>query len=141
MGANGAGGVDLGGGGAGFNPAAMMAGMAVGGAVGQNIAGTMNNMMNGNEPTTKRCNATAGRYGSSSNSNSLFPYCNKRADNWPYDIGTLSQMVVAGTFTKQSLVWKQGMANWMVAETVPELQALFGTVPPAPPIPPVPQPE
>jgi len=47
MGANGAGGVDLGGSGAGFNPAAMMAGMAVGGAVGQNIAGTMNNMISG----------------------------------------------------------------------------------------------
>ena len=47
MGANGAGGVDLGGSGAGFNPAAMMAGMAVGGAIGQNIAGTMNNMMSG----------------------------------------------------------------------------------------------
>lgn len=47
MGSNGAGGVDLGGGGAGFNPAAMMAGMAVGGAIGQNIAGTMNNMMSG----------------------------------------------------------------------------------------------
>ena len=40
MGENGAGGVDLGDGGTGFNPAAMMAGMAVGGAVGQNIAGT-----------------------------------------------------------------------------------------------------
>lgn len=47
MGSNGAGGVDLGGGGAGFNPAAMMAGMAVGGAIGQNIAGTMNNIMSG----------------------------------------------------------------------------------------------
>lgn len=50
MGSNGAGGVDLGSGGAGFNPAAMMAGMggmAVGGAVGQNITGTMNGMMNG----------------------------------------------------------------------------------------------
>lgn len=47
MGSKGAGGVDLGGGGAGFNPAAMMAGMAVGGAIGQNIAGTMNNMMSG----------------------------------------------------------------------------------------------
>lgn len=47
MGSNGAGGVDLGGGGVGFNPAAMMAGMAVGGAIGQNIAGTMNNMMSG----------------------------------------------------------------------------------------------
>ena len=41
MGSNGAGGVDLGSGGAGFNPAAMMAGMAVGGAVGQNITGIL----------------------------------------------------------------------------------------------------
>lgn len=47
MGANDAGNVDLGGNGVGFNPAAMMAGMAVGGAVGQNIAGTMNGMMSG----------------------------------------------------------------------------------------------
>ena len=47
MGANGAGGVDLGGSDAGFNPAAMMASMAVGGAIGQNIAGTMSNMMSG----------------------------------------------------------------------------------------------
>lgn len=46
MGANGAGGVSLGeAGGTGFNPAAMMASMAVGGAVGQNIAGTMNDMI------------------------------------------------------------------------------------------------
>lgn len=46
MGANGAGGVSLGeAGGTGFNPAAMMASMAVGGAVGQNIAGTMNGMI------------------------------------------------------------------------------------------------
>lgn len=47
MGENGAGGVDLGSGGRGFNLAAMMAGMAVGGAVGQNIAGIMNNSMAG----------------------------------------------------------------------------------------------
>ena len=51
MGDSGAGGVDLSGGGAGFNPAAMMAGMAVGGAIGQNIAGTMSGMMAGvNQP-------------------------------------------------------------------------------------------
>ena len=47
MGANGAGDVNLGGDGGGFNMAAMMASMAVGGAVGQNIAGAMNNMMGG----------------------------------------------------------------------------------------------
>ena len=47
MGANGAGDANLGGSGEGFNMAAMMASMAVGGAVGQNIAGAMNNMMGG----------------------------------------------------------------------------------------------
>lgn len=49
MGANGAGDVNIGGSGdgTGFNMAAMMASMAVGGAVGQNIAGAMNNMMGG----------------------------------------------------------------------------------------------
>ena len=47
MGANGAGDINLGGGGSGFNMAAMMASMAVGGVVGQNIAGTMNNAMAG----------------------------------------------------------------------------------------------
>ena len=54
MGANGTGDINLGGngGGDGFNMAAMMASMAVGGAVGQNIAGSMNNMMSGiNQPT------------------------------------------------------------------------------------------
>lgn len=46
MGSNGAGDINLSGGeGSGFNMAAMMASMAVGGAVGQNIAGSMNNIM------------------------------------------------------------------------------------------------
>ncbi len=39
--------------GSGFNMAAMMASMAVGGAVGQNIAGTMNNMMGGINQSTQ----------------------------------------------------------------------------------------
>lgn len=44
--------MNLGGGCDGFNMAAMMASMAVGGAVGQNIAGAMNNMMGGiGQPT------------------------------------------------------------------------------------------
>ena len=49
MGTYGAGDINLGGGGdgSGFNMAAVMASMAVGGAVGQNIAGAMNSMMGG----------------------------------------------------------------------------------------------
>ncbi len=45
MGANGAGDINMSNSGDGFNMAAMMASIAVGGAVGQNVAGTMNNMI------------------------------------------------------------------------------------------------
>ena len=46
MGEHGAGNVNLGGASNGFNPAAMMASMAVGNVVGQNIASSMSNIMN-----------------------------------------------------------------------------------------------
>lgn len=49
MGENGAVNVNLGGASNGFNPAAMMASMAVGNVVGQNIAGSMSNIMNPNQ--------------------------------------------------------------------------------------------
>ena len=49
MGENGAGNVNLGGASNGFNPAAMMASMAVGNVVGQNIAGSMSGIMNPNQ--------------------------------------------------------------------------------------------
>lgn len=49
MGENGAGNVNLGGASNGFNPAAMMASMAVGNVVGQNIAGSISNIMNPNQ--------------------------------------------------------------------------------------------
>lgn len=49
MGEHGAGNVNLGGASNGFNPAAMMASMAVGNVVGQNIAGSMSGIMNPNQ--------------------------------------------------------------------------------------------
>ena len=42
-------------------------------------------------------------------------------------------MAIAGSFTKQSLVWKQGMTNWAEAGTIDELNTVFAAVPPAPP--------
>ena len=128
MGANGAGDINLGGNdGNGFNMAAMMAGMAVGGAVGQNIAGTMNNMMGGiNQqmpgavpppiPTVTYHVAINGQAAG------------------PFDMQALSQMALAGNLTKNTLVWKQGMAEWAEAHTVAELSNIFITPPPVPPI-------
>jgi membrane protease subunit (stomatin/prohibitin family) len=129
MGENGAGGVDLGNGGVGFNPAAMMAGMAVGGAVGQNIAGSMNNMMSGiNQPmqpgTTPPPIPTV-----------AYNVAVNGQPTGPFDLNVLKQMVTTGQFTAESLVWKAGMTEWQKAGTVDELKEVLANI--MPPIPPV----
>lgn len=53
----------------------------------------------------------------------------------PFDLTVLEQMIAAGQFTADSLVWKSGMAQWAKAGTVGDLQGLFNTMPPIPPIP------
>ena len=128
MGANGAGSVDLGGNGGGFNPAAMMAGMAVGGAVGQNMAGIMNNAMSGTSQPIQ---------------NSMTPppiptvsyhiAVNGQATG-PFDIATLTQMANTGQITADSLVWKNGMAEWAKAGTIDELKSMFAVMPPILPV-------
>ena len=129
MGANGAGDVSLGGSGEGFNMAAMMASMAVGGAVGQNIAGAMNNMMGGINQQ-----ATPGAVPPPIPAVAYHVAVNGQATG-PFDISVLTQMAAAGQLTADSLVWKNGMAQWAKAGTVDELKNLFAdTMPPIPPI-------
>lgn len=126
MGENGTGGVDLGNSGAGFNPASMMAAMAVGGAVGQNMAGIMNNTISGQMPQNRI---------------SPLPIpvlCYHIAVNGQdvglFDINTLKQMATTGQISTDSLVWKEGMTKWEKAGEVEELKAIFDAVPPIPPI-------
>lgn len=128
MGANGAGGINIGdGGSAGFNPAAMMAGMALGGAVGQNMAGMMNNMMSGMNPQNP------GAVPPPVPTVQYHVVVNGQAAG-PFDVATLTQMAVSGQLTRTSLVWKAGMADWVKAETVEELKdVLTNVVPPVPP--------
>lgn len=54
----------------------------------------------------------------------------------PFDLNILRQQVMAGQLTRDSLVWKHGLANWTPAGQVPELAGIFGQVPP--PLPPLP---
>lgn len=56
----------------------------------------------------------------------------------PYDYATCKSLVQGGQLTSQTLVWQQGMAEWLPAETVPELRPLFmpATMPGMPPVPP-----
>lgn len=131
MGANGAGNVSIGGGGdgTGFNMAAMMASMAVGGAVGQNIAGAMNNMMGGINQQT-----APGAVPPPIPAAAYHVAVNGQATG-PFDISVLARMATVGQLTTDSLVWKNGMAQWAKAGTVDELKNIFANV--MPPIPPV----
>jgi membrane protease subunit (stomatin/prohibitin family) len=52
----------------------------------------------------------------------------------PFDVATLQARARNGEFSRATLVWRQGMAGWAAADTVPELIALFAAVPP--PLPP-----
>ena len=56
----------------------------------------------------------------------------------PFSLEQLAQMVAAGAFGAESLVWKQGMAEWRRAGDVGELASVFSNEPAAgmPPIPP-----
>lgn len=119
-----------GGGGGDFNPAGMMTGMMMGGAMGQQMAGMMNNMgqtMNqsmNTPPPTPQVQYTLNVNGQNMG---------------PFNMQQLQQMVQNGQLTKQTYVWKQGMAGWEMAGNVQELATLFGAVPPPPPgMPPAP---
>lgn len=129
MGENGAGNLNLGGG-LGMNPAGMMAGMAMGSAIGQNMAGMVGGMMNGmNQQVPPQANNVPPVPG-----NDSYHLAVNGTSTGPYTLSVLSTMAANGQFTKESLVWKSGMANWQAAGSISELAGLFaGTVPPVPP--------
>lgn len=113
MGANNVGDINLGNG-SGFNPMSMMAGMAVGGVVGQNIANTMNGVMNtangGNIPPIPTVTYYVAKSGNPTG---------------PFDINKLKEMIISGELVKNSLLWKPGMESWEKAETVEEIKKFF----------------
>jgi len=121
MGENGVGNVNLGDN-AGFNPMAMMTGIALGGVVGNNLAGTMNHALHGslNQGNNPPPIPTA----------TYFVAENGKAIG-PFDIETLTQMAMAGRVTKDTLVWTKGMNDWAKAGTVGELNDVFSAVPPS----------
>jgi hypothetical protein len=57
----------------------------------------------------------------------------------PYEMDQLRQMVQQGTLTRETLVWKEGMAQWTAAGTVQELAPLFSAGSASAPAEPAPQ--
>ena len=124
-GAEGMGMMGAGGGGnmsGGMNPAAMMAGMAVGGAVGQNIAGSMNNMMSGMNPSQTPPPISGTMYNVAVNGQ----------PTGPFDMATIGRMIVAGEILRDSLIWTNGMTEWQKAGEVDAVKGMFGEMPSTP---------
>ena len=126
MGANGATNVDLGNGNLGsngMNMAGLVAGMAMGGAIGQNMAGMFNNMNQGiNTPNITPPPMTQ----------TIYFMALPNGQYAQYDINGLKNNITQGLLTRDTLIWKQGLPNWVKATEVVEVSALFdgGIVPP-----------
>ncbi len=117
----------------GMNPAAMMTGMAMGGAIGQNMASMMNGMMQGMNGQQQPGQQSPQGVTPPPIPNIAYYVVQNEQAIGPFDMNGLSQMVSIGTLTKDSFVWKQGMTDWAKVETIQELQPLFGVaIPPIP---------
>lgn len=97
----------------GMNPAAMVAGMALGGAIGQNMAGMVGGMMAGAVPPPAPAAVAA------------YHVAVNGQQSGPHNMAALRQLAANGTFTKDSLVWKPGLPSWAKADEFPELRGLF----------------
>jgi membrane protease subunit (stomatin/prohibitin family) len=50
--------------------------------------------------------------------------------NGPHSVDGLKDLITKGVLTRDTLVWKQGMQNWIKASDSPEVSPLFGSSPP-----------
>lgn len=114
MGENNTGSVELNGN-TGFNPAAMMASMTLGGAIGQNMASTMNIAMNKNSGVETPPPIPVERYHVAKDGKEI----------GVFEIAKLIELVSIGELTADNLVWKPGMNAWKKMGLVEELKGLF----------------
>lgn len=56
------------------------------------------------------------------------------AQQGPFDANTLKSLVASNTIVSETLVWRQGMAQWGKAGDQPDLQQFFVQGPPPPPV-------
>ena len=117
--------------GGGMNAAGMMTGMMMGGAIGSQMAGMMNNMgqtiQNGmNTPPPPPI--------------PTYMLAINGQQSGPFSIPQLQQLAQQGKINAQTYVWKPGMSEWIMAGQVDELKNIFiPNTPPPPPMPPMPQ--
>ena len=104
-----------------------IAGVGAGLGAGMAMAGQMANALNPNSPGNVAASAAAPPPLPSAVS--YFVAING-AQAGPFDVNTLGAKIREGAVTRDSLVWKQGMAGWVAASTISDMAGLFAAVPP-----------
>ena len=111
------------------NPSGGMMGVGMGAGLGMGMMGQMGNAFQNNQ-----FNGATGQNTPPPPPLVQYFVAVNGAQTGPFNMQQLQAMAVSGQFNKQSIVWKQGMAGWLAAETQVELAGLFNAVPPPPPI-------
>ncbi len=108
--------------------AGMGMGMGVGMGVGAGMGNMMAGLMGGNQGNAAP-NASGSVPPPIPGASKFFIAVNG-AQQGPFDLSQIQQMISGGQFSPETLVWKEGMAAWLPAGQVEELKGLFGSVPP-----------
>jgi len=101
------------------NPSGGMAAAGLGAGLGYAMAGQISQSMQGQQAGPPPLPATPAYYAAINNQQA-----------GPFDLSGMQEKVRAGQITRQTLVWKQGMAGWAPAGSVAELAGMFAPEPP-----------
>jgi len=118
------------------NPGGLAAagvGVGMGFGMGGQVAGAMGGILAGQAQPQTQAGIGGAPLGPPTVPLQLFVAVNGQQTG-PFDLAALQQMARTGQLTRDSLVWKQGMAAWNAAGEVVELAELFAAMPP--PLPP-----
>ena len=102
-------------------------GMGMGFAMAQQMGGMMNPQ---SQTTTSAPTQNTGAMPPPLPQQTQYFYAVNGQQSGPVTFKDLSNLFTSKTVDANTLVWKQGMVNWTALSTVPELQALLGSVPP-----------
>lgn len=121
-------------------------GMAMGGAMGQQMAGMMNGFGQAAQPQQSQQSQQSQQAPPMPGGAPVPPPMPSAVQYMvaingqqygPYNMQQMQQMAQSGQINAQVLVWAQGMPQWAAAGSVPELAQFFAaTLPPMPPVPP-----
>lgn len=106
------------------------AGAGIGMGMGFAMAQQMGGMVNPPSPTSTISSGTTGAIPPPLPTQTEYFYAVNGQQAGPLSYEGLSRLFAAKTIGSETLVWKQGMANWTALSAVPELQGLLGSVPP-----------